>query len=149
MVSCEIALIWMSLDFINDQSTLGQVMVWCCQATSHYLSQCWPRSLPPYSVTRPERVKVGSPASTLRNSSCNNHIPKFPTNALFTSFRQQFSTTHSHVTSLWTHNVKAIDNTWVFRVIALQEYPGGMFYTLSVSGFGNSNIKHSHTFLKV
>ena len=44
-ISCEIALIWMSLDFTDDQSTLVQVMVWCHQATSHYLSQCWPRSL--------------------------------------------------------------------------------------------------------
>ena len=45
-ISCEIALIWMSLDFTDDQSTLVQVMVWCRQATSHYLSQCWPRSMP-------------------------------------------------------------------------------------------------------
>ena len=56
-ISCEIALIWMSLDFTDDQSTLGQVMAWCCQATSHYLSQCWPRSLSPYGVTRPQWVK--------------------------------------------------------------------------------------------
>ena len=31
-------------------------MAWCCQATSHYLSQWWPRSLWPYSVTRPQWV---------------------------------------------------------------------------------------------
>ena len=40
-ISCEIALIWISLDFTDDQSTLVQVMAWCRQATSHYLSQCW------------------------------------------------------------------------------------------------------------
>ena len=55
-ISCKIALIWMSLDFTGDQSTLVQVMAWCCQATSHYLSQCWPRSLSPYSVTIPQWV---------------------------------------------------------------------------------------------
>ena len=44
-ISVEIALIWMSLDFTDDQSTLVQVMAWCRQATSHYLSHCWPRSL--------------------------------------------------------------------------------------------------------
>ena len=44
-ISCEIALIWMSLYFTDDQSTLVQIMAWCHQATSHYLSQCWPRSL--------------------------------------------------------------------------------------------------------
>ena len=57
-ISCEIALIWLSLDFTDDQSTLVQVMAWCRQATSHYLSPCWPRSLSPYGVTRPEWVKV-------------------------------------------------------------------------------------------
>ena len=56
-ISCEIALIWMSLDWTDDQSTLVQVMAWCCQATSHYLSQCWLRSLSPYGVTRPQWVK--------------------------------------------------------------------------------------------
>ena len=56
-ISCEIALIWMSLDFPDDQSTLVQLMAWCHQATSHYLSQCWPRSLSPYGVTRPQWVK--------------------------------------------------------------------------------------------
>ena len=55
--SCEIALIWMSLDFTNDQSILVRVMAWCRQATSHYLSQCWRRSLSPYGVTRSQWVK--------------------------------------------------------------------------------------------
>ena len=55
-ICSEIALIWMSLDFTDDQSTLVQVMAWCRQATSHYLSQCWPRSLSPYGVTRPQWV---------------------------------------------------------------------------------------------
>ena len=59
-ISCEIAIIWMSLDFTDDQSTLVQVMAWCRQATSHYLSQCWPKSLSPYGITRPQWVNVGS-----------------------------------------------------------------------------------------
>ena len=33
-------------------------MAWCRQATSHYLSQCWHRSMPPYGVTRPQWVIV-------------------------------------------------------------------------------------------
>ena len=67
-ISCEIALIWMSLDFTDDQSTLVQVMAWCHQATSHYLSQWWPRFLSPYGVTRPEWVNTlrpGMMAATL------------------------------------------------------------------------------------
>ena len=54
--SCELALRWMSLDLTDDKSTLVQVMAWCRQATSHYLSQCWPNSLSPYGVTKPQWV---------------------------------------------------------------------------------------------
>ena len=52
------ALRWMSLNLIDDKSTLVQEMAWRSQATSHYLSQCWPRSLSPYGVTRPQWVKM-------------------------------------------------------------------------------------------
>ena len=55
-ISWELALRCMSLDLTDDKSTLVQVMVWCHQATSHYLSQCWPRSLSPYGITRPQWV---------------------------------------------------------------------------------------------
>ena len=51
------ALRWMPLDLTDDKSTLVQVMAWCRQATSHYLSQCWPRSMSPNGVTRPQGVK--------------------------------------------------------------------------------------------
>ena len=39
-MSIEIALRWMLQNAIDDKSTLVQVMAWCCQATSHYLSRC-------------------------------------------------------------------------------------------------------------
>ena len=51
------ALWWMPQDLTDDKSTLVQVMAWCHQATSHYLSQCWLSSLSPYGVTRPPWVK--------------------------------------------------------------------------------------------
>ena len=57
-ISCEIAQIWMSLDFTDDRSTLVEVMAWCRQATSHYLSQCWPRFMSPYGITRPQWVNM-------------------------------------------------------------------------------------------
>ena len=52
----EIGLRWMPKNPIGDKSTLVQVMAWCCQATSHYLSQCWPRSVSSYDSTRPQWV---------------------------------------------------------------------------------------------
>ena len=56
-MSYEIGLRWMPLDLTDDKSTLVQVIAWCRQATSHYLSQCWPRSMSPNGVTRPQWVK--------------------------------------------------------------------------------------------
>ena len=47
----------MPLD-LDDKSTLVQVMAWCHQATSHYLSQCWPLSMSPNGVTRPQWVNI-------------------------------------------------------------------------------------------
>ena len=40
----------------DGKSTLDQVMAWCRQATSHYLSQCRPRCISAYGVTRPQWV---------------------------------------------------------------------------------------------
>ena len=53
----EIALRWISMNPADDKSALVQVMAWCRQATSHYLSQCWLSSLSPYGITRPQWVK--------------------------------------------------------------------------------------------
>ena len=55
-ISYEIALRWMPQDLTYDKSTLVQVMAWCRQATRHYLNQCWPRSMSPNGVTRPQWV---------------------------------------------------------------------------------------------
>ena len=60
-ISSEIALRWTSLDLSDDKLTLFQVMAWCCLATtSHYLSQCWPRSMSPNGVTRSQSVNLFS-----------------------------------------------------------------------------------------
>ena len=56
------ALRWMPRDLTDDKSTLVQVMAWCRKAKSHYLSQCWPSSMSPYGITRPQLV----------NSACNH-----------------------------------------------------------------------------
>ena len=54
---CEIALRWMLKNINNEMSELVQVMAWCYQAPSHYLSQCWLRFLSPYCITRPQWIK--------------------------------------------------------------------------------------------
>ena len=64
----QIALRWMPLNLANDKWTLVQVMAWCHQATSHYLSQCWHRFMSPYGVTRPQSVKTDIGPSVILNS---------------------------------------------------------------------------------
>ena len=44
-ISSETSLWWMPRYLNDDLSALVQVMVWCCQATSHYMNQCWPSSM--------------------------------------------------------------------------------------------------------
>ena len=51
------ALRWMPQNITDDKSTLVQVKAWCRQAASHYLSQCWPRSMSQYDDRRPQWVK--------------------------------------------------------------------------------------------
>ena len=60
--------------FRDDKSTLVQVMAWCRQATSHYLTRCWPRSLPPYGVTRPQWVNKQQTTSTKMNLGFDSQI---------------------------------------------------------------------------
>ena len=50
-------LVWMPWNPIHDKSTSVQVMAWCHEATSHYLSQCLPRFISPYGITRSQCVK--------------------------------------------------------------------------------------------
>ena len=49
-MSDEIALCWMPNKTFDEKSTLVQIMAWWRKATSHYLSQCWPRSMLPCGI---------------------------------------------------------------------------------------------------
>ena len=74
-ISYEIALRWMPQDLTDDKSALVKVMAWCRQATSHYLSQCWPRSMLPNGVTRPQWV------NNLRSEQNGRHLAATFSNA--------------------------------------------------------------------
>ena len=55
-ISWEIAFKWMLLALANDKSIIG----WrngLVPSENNYLSQCWPSSVSPYGITRPQRVK--------------------------------------------------------------------------------------------
>ena len=74
-ICCEIALRWLSLHFTDGKVTLVQVMAWCHQATSHYECQCWPNSMLPNEVTKPQWVK--SLQLIWRSGNCrwNQQVP--------------------------------------------------------------------------
>ena len=46
---------WAAPKWPDENSALAHIMVWCHQESNHYLNQCWPRSMVPYGVTRPQR----------------------------------------------------------------------------------------------
>ena len=52
----EIAPRWMPQNLTNEKSTQVQVMAWCRQTTRQYLSRCWPKSMKPYGVSRPQNM---------------------------------------------------------------------------------------------
>ena len=54
---CEIVLRWLLQNLTNEKSKLAHVMAWCHQATSHYPSQSWLRSMRPYGITMPQWVE--------------------------------------------------------------------------------------------
>ena len=73
-ISWEIGLGCEPRNLVAYKPTLVQVMAWYYQATIYYLSQCWPRSMPPYEVTRPYWVKdvsqIGHHQTTSKDHLC-------------------------------------------------------------------------------
>ena len=64
----EITLGWIPKDLTDYLSKLVQVMVWHHQATSHYLSQCWPGTMLTYRIIKPQTIiisKYSQPHSLL------------------------------------------------------------------------------------
>ena len=69
--SCESGFRWVLQNLINqanEKSTLVRVMAWCCQATSHYLNQCWPIFSLLYVITRPQGVNSSEKSCPQKNS---------------------------------------------------------------------------------
>ena len=51
------AKVW-ALVIFTVAAKLVWVMAWCSHVTSHYLHQCWPRSMWPYVISRPQIVEA-------------------------------------------------------------------------------------------
>ena len=94
----------MSLDLTDDESTLVQVMAWCRQATSHYLSQCWHRSLSPYGVTRPHWVNTLWPRQNCHHFTDGIFIGFFLDENLWLSLKISLKL----VPKVWINNIQAL-----------------------------------------
>ena len=75
-IFCILALGWSSSNLTNDKSTSAQVMAWCHQVTSHCLNQCWPSSISPYGITRPQCVNQHIPQHHIPQHQCELKLNK-------------------------------------------------------------------------
>ena len=73
--SCGSALRLMSMTIAHDKSTLFQIMAWCCQATSHYLNQCWPRFVSSYGFCAPQWVQQCTLSQNISHGNADKIFP--------------------------------------------------------------------------
>ena len=99
-----------AITWINDDPDIyhhmAQVMAWCRQASGHYLSQWWPRSIPLYGTTRPQWVNC----HRCENTSTHGGILTHRSKATFTHARSGcgaeaggFWYSHSATAGMFTH----------------------------------------------
>ena len=153
------ALRWMPWDLTDDKSTLVQVMAWCHQATSHYLSQCWPSYMSPYGVTRPQWVKDTKVYSELTYWICLMISYKTKKNKCWVLVKQTWRIwVKYHMNFLWIaietkqNNVR---QNWVYMWIMLYVHVYIYIYILGreigpggVSPYQRSRWKHAFSPLK-
>ena len=81
-------------------------MAWCRQATSHYLSQCWPISMSPYGVTRQQWINVitkGSPQFELNRNETVCYSSKYSWKNIINSIKILSATGNEH--PMFQHNL--------------------------------------------
>ena len=86
---------------LDDKTTLVLVMAWYCKATSHFSSQCFPNSISPYGVTRPQWVEAKSRTTinTLRPAQNGWH---FADGTLKCSFLIEKFSIRIQISQKWT-----------------------------------------------
>ena len=106
--ACKIVVRWIPQNSIDDKSTLVQVMARCRQVTSHHLSQCWPRSMSPYGVTRLQWV--------------NEHFLWNCSQVIATEHFDDNSTFFQVLT--WCHQAKPLQSQFWYRFMLLYRNTG-------------------------
>ena len=109
----DVAIKWVSQDLTDDKSILGQVRAWCLMAPSPYLNQCWPRSMTPYGITRPQWVK---------SSSLLTHVDSCCSVSLISTYNRQGSSTLPLVETSRTANAC----TWLSSLTLMRKRTSGV-----------------------
>ena len=136
----DVSIVKLQLGLNDDTSTLAQVMAWCRQATSHYLSQYWPTSMSPYGVTSPRNLSevLIIDSNNIMKGVCNNHLTKsafmsmnvriyqnveFRTIHISSRYQIPPSTAdmaHEDSNSLIRHRQGNIYGIWQYKVLSLK-----------------------------
>ena len=130
---------WMPQDLTDDKSTLVQVMAWCRQATSHYLSQCWLSPLSPYGIARPQWVEVwlGHVSIIIGHAHFHGYVPKWASGFVNVYFPYNRSSNYTPCFNevergvYWYHLVRLSVCPSVDRIVSalyLQQYSSDPFH---------------------
>ena len=97
-------------------------MAWCHQATSHYLTQCWSRSVSPYGISRRQCIIY---FTTLRAWGMNKMTADLQTTYSATVSWKKISKILGHlmhciITSLGRSAFRNLHNTWYIKYHTFQ-----------------------------
>ena len=113
---CFNALGWIIVGFIYVKSAVVRVMVWDRQDTSHYLNQCWPRSMMPFGVTR---LQWGIIISTMPGST-NPYVMAFEAwHEFFIALNESYHINKWNVTKRYFHILFNQKSKNMFKCIIL------------------------------
>ena len=136
----------MPQNLTDDKSTVVQLMAWCHQATSHYLSQCWPSFVPAslHDIIKPQWVKyrlISPISSRLTSLELKRAVIWLP--------QCQWSNPEEYRSNTWKYNHNKQIKQYNFPGVsdaALKDHmnplrainllaPGGFDYTLKLVNF--------------
>ena len=132
------ALRWMPWDLTDDKSTFAQVMAWCLQAMSYYLSQCWSSSMSPYGLTRPQWVNICTSLNTQMHTQTYTVISEEVPWWMIQTSSSKFSLCYFSYQTLCWSNKHVIFMGWLFFFTAQDHTIQGFVKTLILNISTNS-----------
>ena len=92
-------------------------MAWCHQAPSHYLSQCWPKSLPPHGITKQLCCLLAWPG---------HHQPWYWQHLEFPTLKELTRVYHKQTPTIFIFQIDltlCIDRTSATLILTKMEFP--------------------------